>query len=157
YEGIESEVGNLSNALVDHNASTKNSASALDFSGVGARAYVTVTQNSSVQDGYGVTMDNSIGSSITQNTSQGAVNGIVIGGADNGLTISGNVVQGSVGSGIAFTGSFFTPIYSAANVGLTVSGNTVSGAGGRGIRAIEGAPTLTYSTISANSTNGNAL
>jgi parallel beta-helix repeat protein len=157
FEGLESEVGNLSNALVDHNATFQNTSSSLDFTGAGARAYVTVTQNSSVSDGTGVTLDNSIGSSISQNTSQGDGNGIGIGGQNNGLDVSGNVVQNSGGSGIYFSQGTFVPVYTAANVGLTVSGNTVSGAGGRGIRAVEGAPNLTYSTVSNNSTSGNTL
>jgi parallel beta-helix repeat protein len=157
YEAVESEVGDLRNALVDHNTTYGSTNSGLDFSGAGQRAYVTVTQNASVSDGYGISLDNSIGSSISQNTMQGNVNSIFIGGANNGLNISGNVVQGSRGSGIAFNQANFTPVFTGANVGLTVSGNTVSGAGGRGIRALAGAPNLTYSTVSNNDTSGNNL
>jgi parallel beta-helix repeat protein len=157
YEGTQSEIGNLRNALVDHNATYNNTSSALDFSGAGARAYVTVTQNSSVSDGFGVTFDNSIGSSISQNTMQGNSNGIYIGGANNGLAVTGNVVQGSAGSGIVFDDANFTPQYFQPNVGLNVSGNTVSGAGGRGIRALAGEPNLTVSTVSNNDTSGNGL
>jgi len=162
--GVQSEVGNLSNGLVDHNATYRNGFDGLDFSGAGARAYVTVTQNSSVEDGLGgLSIDNSIGSSLSQNTTQGTPNvfasgaGIFVGGANNGLSITGNTVTGSgLGNGIKLTQAQFTPVFTAPNVGLNISSNVVTAAGGSGIVAVAGAPNLTVSVVSNNTASGNA-
>ena len=162
--GVQSEVGNLSNGLVDHNATYRNGFDGLDFSGAGARAYVTVTQNSSVEDGLGgLSIDNSIGSSLSQNTTQGTPNvfasgaGIFVGGANNGLSITGNTVTGSgLGNGIKLTQAQFTPVFTAPNVGLNISSNVVTAAGGSGILAVAGAPNLTVSVVSNNTASGNA-
>jgi Right handed beta helix region len=167
--GLQSEIvvagdpGNLSNALVDHNSTYGNGFDGLDFSGAGARAYVTVIQNASVDDALGgVSMDNSIGSSVSQNVTRGTPSlyasgaGIFVGGANNGLTISGNTVTGSgLGNGIKLTQAQFTPAFTAPNVGLNVSGNVVTGFGGSGIVAVADAPNLTLSTVSNNTSSGN--
>jgi parallel beta-helix repeat protein len=153
--GLQSELGDLRNALVDHNATYSNGNSGLDFSGVGARAYVTVSQNTAVGDGGSAfTMDNSIGTSLTQNTADGPTFGIYIGGSNNGLVISGNVVTART-NGILFDQSAFIPVFPGPNVGLNVSNNTVSGAGGSGIATIAGAPNLTQSVLSNNNSSGN--
>jgi parallel beta-helix repeat protein len=155
--GLASWIGDLRNALVDHNAAYRNG-HGLQFTGVGARAYVTVTGNSTVENVRGYSIDNSIGSSIDHNTSQGDNFGIYVGGANNGLKISANVLQGNAGNGIRFDQSGFSPVFTDPNVGLDVGGNSVSGAGGSGIVADGGAPNLTLSLLSNNdsSRNGNS-
>ena len=163
--GLQSEVGNLSSALVDHNATYRNGFAGLDFSGAGARAYVSVTQNSSIEDNRaGFTMDNSIGSSVTQNTAQGTprldpVGGaVLIGGANNGLDVSGNsLTGGSVGNGIRFDQNHFFPVFAAPNVGLSVIGNAVTGFGGTGIIAVANFPNLTLSVLSNNDSSSNGI
>ena len=154
-DGLASEIGNLSNALIDHNATFRNAGGGIDLSGVGARAYITVTQNSSVSDGFaGVSIDNTIGSTVSQNTSQGSTRGIAVGGANNGLKITGNVTKGG-GNGIILNRNSFIPVFPGPNVGLNISGNTVSGSSGTGIVAVEGAPNLTLSLVSNNNTFAN--
>jgi parallel beta-helix repeat protein len=154
-DGLASEIGNVSNALIDHNATYQNAGGGVDLSGAGARAYVTVTQNSSVQDGFaGVSIDNTIGSVVSQNTSQGSTRGIAVGGSNNGLSITGNVSTGG-GNGIIFNQATFIPVFPGPNVGLNVSGNTVSRASGTGIVAVQNAPNLTLSVVSNNNTFAN--
>jgi parallel beta-helix repeat protein len=152
-DGVGGEIGNLSNALIDHNATYKNQGGGVDLSGSAMRAYVTVTQNSSVQDGFsGVSIDNSIGSVVSQNSTQGSLHGVTVGGSNNGLAITGNVVQGTTASGILFNQTAFVPIFPGPNMGLNVSGNTVTGSAGQGINVFE---TVTYSTFSNNTTSSN--
>ena len=154
-DGLASEIGNLRNAVIDHNATYRNAGTGVDLSGVAARAYVTVTQNSSVQDGFaGVAIDNSIGTTVSQNTSQQSARGIAVGGANNGLEITGNVSTDD-GNGIIFNQLTFIPVFAGPNVGLDVSGNTVSGSSGSGIVAVENAPNLTLSTVSNNTSYAN--
>jgi parallel beta-helix repeat protein len=156
-DGLASEIGNLSNGLVDHNATYGNGGGGLDFSGAGARAYVTVTGNSSVANTEGYLMDNSIGSSIDHNTSQGDAYGVYIGGANNGLDIVANAVENARVNGIIFELSTFIPVFAAPNVGLNVSGNTVMGSGSSGIVADAANPNLTLSVVSNNTSSGNGL
>jgi parallel beta-helix repeat protein len=162
--GLQSEIGNLSNALVDHNATYRNGFAGLDFSGAGARAYVSVTQNSSIEDnGAGFTMDNSIGSSITQNTAQGtprldvAGGAVLVGGANNGVDVSGNSLAGGVGNGIRFDQNHFSPVFAAPNVGLSVTGNAVTGFAATGILAATNFPNLTLSVLSNNDVSSNGI
>ncbi len=165
--GIQSEVGNLTNGLVDHNASFKNVLDGFDFSGAGARRYVTVTRNSAVQDGFaGVSMDNSTGTEVSHNDTTGVPSaftagaGVFIGGANNGLNVTYNDLVGGIGRGIRITQFFFIPIFAAPNVGLDVSDNTVTGVPSNGIEvdqfdATTGAANL--STFSNNNTSTNGL
>jgi hypothetical protein len=156
--GLQSEVGNLKNALVDHNSTYRNGFSGFDFSGVGSRQYVTVTRNSSVQDGAGYSMTNSIGSSIDHNDASGVGgSGVLIGGANNGLNISYNDLEGGA-NGIRFNQNLFFPIFAAPSVGLNVSDNTVSGASGSGIVA-EGPTSLNTGSVNLSvfSNNNSSL
>lgn len=155
-DGLASEIGNLRNALIDHNATYRNQGGGIDLTGAGARAYVTVTANSASGNGFAAyTIDNSIGSSITNNTSQGDGRGIDIGGANNGLKITANTAVGNPANGIVFDQAIFIPAFTGPNVGLNVSGNKVSGAGGSGILAVAGAPNFTLSTLASNNSSGN--
>jgi hypothetical protein len=160
--GLESEVGDLRNALVDHNSTYRNTFAGLDFTGAGARAYVTVTSNSSLEDGAaGVTMDNSTGTSVDHNNARGtprvAANygAISIGGGNNGLAVSNNVVDGSgVGNGINFNQNNFVPIFPAPSVGTNVIGNTINRSGGSGIVAIG---TATMGSVNLSLFSGNTV
>jgi parallel beta-helix repeat protein len=159
--GLQSEGGgDLRYALVDKNSTYRNATAGLDFSGAGARAYLTVSTNISVEDGFiGISLDNSIGTTIKNNTTQGTPMGfasgsaIYIGGANNGLDIVGNKVNDGIGNGIRFDQSTFVPVFTAANVGLNVASNKVYRTGASGILAIAGAPNLTLSTLSANTSS----
>ena len=157
--GLQSEVlsgSDLRNGLVDHNVVFQNGNSGLDFSGAGARAYVTVTANdASANAGSAFTMDNSTGTSLDHNTSTGDGFGFYIGGGNNGLNISNNTATDSVVNGIIFNQAAFFPVFTGANVGLTVNANTVTGAGSSGIVANVGAPNLTLSTVSNNVSSNN--
>jgi len=161
--GLQSEVGDLRNALVDHNATYRNGFAGLDFSGAGARAYVTVTANSSVEDGgTGVTMDNSTGTSIDHNNAQGTprtfanYGAISIGGANNGLSINNNVVDGGVGNGINFNQNNFFPVFAPPSVGVNVIANSIAHTGASGIVAI-GTPTMGSVNLSLFSGNSVSL
>jgi hypothetical protein len=167
-DGLASEIGNLRNALVDHNATYRNPGGGLDFTGAGARAYVTVTRNLGVENGFSsYSLDNSIGSSIIDNVSRGTPTsniqgaGIDLGGANNGLEISHNTVDGGIGNGIRFDVNIFIPVFPAPSVGLNVSSNTVTHSGGSGIIAI--GPTaantgsVTLSLFSGNDSSLNGL
>ena len=156
--GLESEIGNLKNALIDHNTTFQNLNNGIDLSGSGQRAYVTVTNNSSIKDaGSSFTMDNSIGSSIDHNTSQhdpGTTGGpITIGGANNSLNVSYNTVQAG-GNGIVFNPNTFFPVFPAPNQGLTVNGNTISQTLGSGIVATPNSVTLSLFSGNAVSLTG---
>jgi len=165
--GVQSEIGNLTNGLVDHNASYRNVLDGFDFSGAGARSYVTVTRNQAVEDGFvGFSMDNSIGTEVSHNDMTGvprvftAGAGAFIGGGNNGLSVTYNDVTGGVGRGIRITQNFFIPIFPAPNVGLDVSYNTISGVPSNGIEvnqfsATTGAANL--STFSNNDVSTNGL
>jgi len=157
-DGLASEGGNLTNALIDHNATYRNPGAGIDLSGAGARAYVTISNNSSVEDGHAINVDNSIGSSIDHNAAQNSVgSGIFIGGSNNGLGITNNTVTGGGSQGIRFDQANFIPVFPGANVGLNVSGNVVTGVAGSGIFADANAPNLTYSLVSNNSLSGNGF
>jgi parallel beta-helix repeat protein len=159
--GLQSEIGDLRNALVDHNTTYRNTFAGLDFSGAGARAYVTVTSNSSIEDGAaGVTMDNSIGTSVDHNNAQGtprlAANygAISIGGGNNGLAVSSNVINGGVGNGINFNQNNFVPVFPAPSVGTNVIGNQISGTGASGILVIG---TATMGSVNLSLFSGNTV
>jgi hypothetical protein len=161
--GLQSEIGDLRNGLVDHNTTYRNTFAGLDFSGAGARAYVTVTSNSSVEDGAaGVTMDNSTGTSVDHNNAQGTprvfaqYGAISIGGNNNGLAISNNVVDGGVGNGINFNQNNFFPAFPQLNAGLKVVANAISHTGASGIIAI-GTATMGSVTLSLFSGNSVSL
>lgn len=159
--GLQSEGGgDLRYAVVDHNVTYRNSVDGLDFSGAGARAYLTITANTSIEDSFGgISLDNSIGTVIKNNTTQSTptsfANGaaIYIGGGNNGLDITGNKINDGIGNGIRFDQSNFSPVFTAANVGLDVAGNKIYRTGASGILAFAGAPNLTLSTLSANTSS----
>ena len=162
--GLQSEGGgDLRYAVVDHNVTYRNSVDGLDFSGAGARAYLTLTANTSIEDSFGgLSLDNSIGTAIKNNTTQGTptsfANGaaIYIGGGNKADDITGQQDQrrhrptGSASN----QSQFLARVSTAANVGLDrIAGNKIYRTGASGILAFAGAPNLTLSTLSANTSS----
>jgi parallel beta-helix repeat protein len=155
-EGVESEVGPLlANAQVDHNISTTNPNVGIDASGAGARQNVSFDHNESVSDGISFLISNSMDSSITQNSSTGASNGVNAGGSNTNLVISHNDVTTGAGSGITVSNSNSSPVFTGPNIGLDLDHNSVTDHA-RGIRILADS-TFLNSTIEHNDTFVNVL
>src|SRR5438034_8896667 len=77
-------------------------------------------------------MDNATWTSVHHNNSQGTprvfvqYGAISIGGANNGLAINNNVVDGGAGNGINFNQNNFFPAFAAANVSLNVIAKSIT-------------------------------
>lgn len=97
---------NLRNARVDHNATTLNG-SGVEAAGPGQPVDVSFDHNHSVQDGFGVAIQNSIASRVADNEIIHVNAPIFVGGANTDLRITGNSARGINFGAITFTSPGF--------------------------------------------------
>jgi Right handed beta helix region len=147
--GIYSDQG-LANAVISANAFVGNDAAAITLigDGLGSVNNVRVEKNTSNADGDMISLEGVTGSTITKNTSTGAVgSAIYIEFTNSGLTIEKNTLKAGEEAGIVFAAG-------GSNANLTVSKNTVSGNATYGIAAGNGG--LVVSVLKENSVSSNA-
>jgi parallel beta-helix repeat protein len=124
---------NLRNARVDHNETTRNGAG-VEAAGPGQPVDVSFDHNHSVQDGFGVAIQNSIASRIADNQILDANAPIFVGGANTDLRITGNLARGTGFSAITFTiPGFFVDDFPAPSRFAILNDNDVRSSGASGI------------------------
>ncbi len=146
--GIYSDQG-LTNAVISANAFVGNDAAAITLigDGLGTVNNVRVEKNTSNGDGDMISLEGVTASTITKNTSTGALgSAIYIEFANSGLTVEKNTLTAGEEAGIVFAAG-------GANANLTVSKNTVSGNATYGIAAGDGG--LVVSLLKENSVSSN--
>ena len=147
----------LINARIGHNSTFRN-IGGLEAVGPGHHDQVTFENNVSREDVLSILIQNSNpdGSKIVDNELSPIRFGIGVGGANDGLEITGNVVdRGEIGI-IFFAPTGFLDQFTEPTTAATLSGNTVTNQ--RGIQAIVVSPgRLQESYLLNNTATGNAV
>jgi nitrous oxidase accessory protein NosD len=151
----------LSNARIDHN-STFRTGEGVGVAGPGRRDLVAIDHNTSREDDVGIALQNSTRSMIIENQFAIGSSGfaaIEVGGANQGLEIRSNIVQGGGailpggGFGIWISQLGFFDVFDTPSRELVVTDNEISRAGA-GILARAGS--LDHSLIVGNTISENA-
>ena len=151
----------LINASIDHNSTFRNQVG-LDIAGPGRHYQVTFANNVSREDNViGIAIQNSKESRIVDNELSPIGRGIWVGGANDGLEITGNeATTGTIGIAFAPPNDAIDQ-FTEPTTNATVSGNTLTGQTGTGIFASAARPgfwpgRLQESEILNNTTSDNA-
>jgi parallel beta-helix repeat protein len=116
----------LTGARIDHNVTFRNTAGA-EAAGPGRHDRVTFDHNVSRESAWGIVIQNSEQSRILHNELHPTLRGIDIGGANEGLEITGNLID-TGRQGIAFIpANLIIDQFPAPTIGALVASNLVTG------------------------------
>jgi nitrous oxidase accessory protein NosD len=142
----------LVGARIDHNSTFRNNAG-VEAAGPGRHDDVTFDHNLSRSDVIGIAIQNSRGSRIVDNDLRPTRNGILIGGATEGLEVARNVVETGQ-QGIVFVpATAFIDVFPAPVTDALVTANIVTAQTLDAILAVAGR--LHGSVLESNVTSGN--
>lgn len=130
-ERDEWNVRHLRNARIDHNETFRNRAG-LEAAGPGRPVRVTFEHNVSVGDTIGIAIQNSEQSTIADNEVRPARNAVVAGGANSGLVVTRNRVEGGA-QALVFTRLGFIDVFPTASTLTVATENVAIGASLDGI------------------------
>jgi Right handed beta helix region len=130
-ERDEWNVRHLRDARIDHNQTFRNRAG-LEAAGPGRPVRVTFEHNLSVGDTIGIAIQNSEQSRIIDNDLRPARNGLVAGGANSGLEVSRNRIEGGT-QALVFTRLGFIDVFPTPSTLTVAAENLVTGASLDGI------------------------